>query len=155
MNSALLFSLQHENVQSGNSLPEYDLQRYRSTVDQAHSPKFFWEYETTIQFENLDHFCNVVPRFTPQHIVVLTLNRIVRDMAKQVSKLVYLYASKYADEEVDSEEDELDVAATRFVFDRDIRSHFTRRDLRKERARVAGVGFGKSAGSIHESNVYC
>lgn len=60
----------------------------------------------------------------------------------QVNKLMFLYATKYAEEEVDSEDDELEDATERFVFDRHIRSQFTRRDLRKERAKNAGVGFG-------------
>jgi hypothetical protein len=117
-----------------------------SKVENERQEHFYWEYETTIQFENLDHFCLAVPQFTPQHVITFSLNHLVRDMAKQVNRLVYLYASSYAEEVLDSEDDELECASNRFIFDRNIRSHFTRRDLRKERARVAGVGYLKKTG---------
>lgn len=55
---------------------------------------------------------------------------------------MFLYATKYAEEEVDSEVDELEDAAERYVFDRHTRSYYARRDKRKERAKNAGVGFG-------------
>lgn len=132
----------HQPELCRNGLPEYGLSLYKDNIDTLLVPKFFWEYETTIQFENLDHFCKVVPKFTPQKIIALTLNRVVRDMMRQVNKLMYLYAAKYADEELDSEDDELEAAVERFVFDRNVRTQFARRDIRKERARTAGVGFG-------------
>lgn len=90
---------QPQNVLRG--LPEYELSLYKDNIDQNLVPKFFWEYEITIQFENLDHFCKVVPKFSPGKILALTMSRVVRDMMKQVNEVAIIcltfFLSVFAD----------------------------------------------------------
>lgn len=125
-------------------LPEFHEDLYKNTANHPESAsRKFWLYEATIQFENLSHFCSVVPKYTPQKIVSLVMNRVIRgEWMKQVNRMVLLYASKYAEEEIDEEDDDMELAAQLLCFERNVKSVYDRKARRKEQAKVAGLGFG-------------
>ncbi|KAH0472774.1 MAG: hypothetical protein KVP17_001460 [Porospora cf. gigantea B] len=133
-------------------LPDFHQEWYKGSVNRpATAVQKYWMYEATIQFENLEHFCKVVPKFTPQRIINLVLNRVVRgEWMKQVNRMVILYASKYAEEEVDSADDPMEMAAKTLVFQRNLKSVYDRKAHRKEQAKMAGLGFGVSKGGDND-----
>eukprot|EP01070_Trichotokara_eunicae_P011083 Trichotokara_eunicae@DN6724_c0_g1_i1.p1 len=64
---------------------------------------------------------------------------------REVNKCFGLSVAKYGDDEIGSDLDELEIAAERFVFEREIRNMTSRRELARDRAKLAGVGFGGAA----------
>ncbi|EZG84057.1 DNA-directed RNA polymerase [Gregarina niphandrodes] len=124
------------------------------TAYARHEPRYgdgllrkYWGYECTIQFENLEHFCKVVPKYTPQKLVNFTINRVVKELLKTVNKLMAIYSTKASEEMWDSDEDELSLAAEKFIFERNLRTIQDKKKALKETFRAAGIGFGAAAGN--------
>eukprot|EP01054_Gregarina_sp_Poly1_P008823 Gregarina_sp_Poly_1__8822@NODE_52_length_17545_cov_128_515219_g44_i0_p1_GENE_NODE_52_length_17545_cov_128_515219_g44_i0NODE_52_length_17545_cov_128_515219_g44_i0_p1_ORF_typecomplete_len2250_score361_72RNA_pol_Rpb1_5/PF04998_17/1_1e88RNA_pol_Rpb1_2/PF00623_20/5e58RNA_pol_Rpb1_2/PF00623_20/2_4e03RNA_pol_Rpb1_1/PF04997_12/1e42RNA_pol_Rpb1_3/PF04983_18/1e36RNA_pol_Rpb1_4/PF05000_17/1_7e18_NODE_52_length_17545_cov_128_515219_g44_i0540312152 len=127
----------------GSGQPLYNAGHYDNDVRYGDGrARKFWGYEATIQFENLDHFCKVVPKYTPQKLINFTINRVVKDMMKMVNRLVAISCTKASEEVWDSEDDELGFAMERFCFERNFRGILDKKRAQKEIMKAAGLGFG-------------
>jgi len=105
----------------------------------------YWSYEVTLQLENLEHFCEVVPKFTPQKLIHYTLAKVVRAWARRVNHNVGLYSLMSSETDILQYQDELDDAFD-VVLNRKVRNVYEKKAARKERAKVAGLGFGQVKG---------
>eukprot|EP00915_Cephaloidophora_sp_WS-2016_P003348 GHVH01004485.1.p1 GENE.GHVH01004485.1~~GHVH01004485.1.p1 ORF type:complete len:2093 (-),score=248.26 GHVH01004485.1:101-6049(-) len=105
----------------------------------------YWSYEVTLQLENLDHFCAVAPKYSPTGLVNFILSKIVREWARRVNHNVGLYSLNATDTDVLQHQDEVDDAMDQ-VLNRKIRNVYEKKAARKERSKVAGLGFGTSKG---------
>eukprot|EP00917_Polyrhabdina_sp_WS-2016_P030709 GHVP01065490.1.p1 GENE.GHVP01065490.1~~GHVP01065490.1.p1 ORF type:complete len:1923 (+),score=368.52 GHVP01065490.1:822-5771(+) len=107
--------------------------------------KRYWLYETTIQCENLEHFCEILPAFEPQDIINLLLNRVVPDMLKIALKEHVVSSMRVAEEESGLMDDDMDATFAHFVVNRRVRTSVAKRIHMKERIKIAGTGFGRSS----------
>lgn len=103
-----------------------------------------WCYETTLQFENLVHFCRVVTKYTPQKIINFTMNRVVREMMKTVNRMMGVSSFRTAEEMWDSEDDDLNIQAEKIVFERNFKTIFDKKKAHLEILKGAGYGFGSA-----------
>lgn len=100
----------------------------------------FWGYEATIQFECLDHFARVVPNYPPERIICFTINKVVKDLARTINRLMAVYTVKNSEETFDEDDDALGLAVERFVLERNFRGVLDKKKAQREVFRAAGMG---------------